>query len=112
MVDSILSPEDQLSPFDRAIALDSSMVAALVHPMEIALLHGRRDELRNYIRLNQAAGGSDRGMTVAEELVWGSADDIPETMARAFEGGVPLDLSIAAAVQNNPGNVPGDPLGV
>ena len=69
-----LSPDELLEPFERAIEMDSSLVAALIHPMEIALRKGDREAFEQYLAMTRASGGSDRGYPLIAEALWGPED--------------------------------------
>jgi tetratricopeptide (TPR) repeat protein len=71
-----LPPDEQRAPFDRVLALDSSFVSALLHPLEIALVSGDRELFNRYFQLIEAQGGNDRGLGLARHVVWG--DDAAE----------------------------------
>ena len=106
MTDGFLSPEEQLEPFDRALALDSSMVAAMIHPMEISLLHVDRERFERYFALNEAAGGDDRGYDRVAQVAWGSTDEARDVIDSLFTGGIPVDIAVTVAVLHNPAVVP------
>jgi hypothetical protein len=71
-VSMILSLEEQVEPFDRAIALDSGMAVALVHPSEIALMMGDRQRFERYRRAMREAGGTDDRGPIISRALWGT----------------------------------------
>jgi serine/threonine-protein kinase len=99
----LLSPDEEMEPFDRAIALDSSYVTALVHPMEISLRAGKQDLFRTYLSLTLDAGGSDRGLPLAEAAVWGDSASSAAAWDSLFETNMSAaQMALAAALTSAP----------
>jgi hypothetical protein len=51
-----LSLEELAEPVERLLAVDSTMTAGLVHPIEVALQFGDRDRFERYLGLAEATG--------------------------------------------------------
>jgi tetratricopeptide (TPR) repeat protein len=73
-----ISKRDRLAPFDRAIALDSSYLPAVLHPLEYSL---DLDELERFDRLTRLFLSHDstsrhgRALHITRDLVRGSPED-------------------------------------
>lgn len=73
-----ISKRDRLAPFDRAIALDSSYLPAVLHPLEYSL---ELDELERFDRLTRLYLSHDstsrhgRALRITRDLVRGSPED-------------------------------------
>jgi tetratricopeptide (TPR) repeat protein len=73
-----ISKPDRLEPFDRAIALDSSYLPAVLHPLEYLLDLDELDRFDRYARLYLAHDSTSRHGLAVEltwDLVLGSAED-------------------------------------
>lgn len=67
------TPEEIRAPFDRVIALDSSLTPAALHPAEMAIAYRDSIMVERYLGVIQRAGSEDeaRAYRVAADLGWG-----------------------------------------
>jgi serine/threonine-protein kinase len=102
----LLAPADLLPPFDEAVALDSSMVAALIHPMELSLLVGDREAFQRYHRLVMESLGSDRGYGLIERAIWAPLDEARLAVdSLSTLNATTLILGIGIALRQEPSRV-------
>jgi len=66
-------PEEIRAPFDRVIALDSSLTPAALHPAEMAIAYRDSALLDRYIEVMRRAGSEDeaRAYRTAADIGWG-----------------------------------------
>jgi len=90
------APAEILAPFDRAIRLDTSVAATLIHPLEVALANQDRRAFEHYLPLLAAAAPADIWrFQRSAEAVWGPADSVAPALAALYRGG-PYPLLIGA----------------
>ncbi|MHB1330322.1 MAG: hypothetical protein ACYC2K_19150, partial [Gemmatimonadales bacterium] len=67
------TPDEIRAPFDRVIALDSSLTPAALHPAEMAIAYRDSALLDRYIGVMRRAGSDDeaQGYQAAADLAWG-----------------------------------------
>lgn len=73
-----ISTRDGLEPFDRAIALDSSYLPAVLHPLEYSLELDELERFDRYARLYIAHDSTSQhalALALTRDLVGGSAED-------------------------------------
>jgi tetratricopeptide (TPR) repeat protein len=73
-----ISKRDRLAPFDRAIALDSSYLPAVLHPLEYSLEFDELERFDGYARLYLAYDSTSQhalALALTRDLVRGSAQD-------------------------------------
>ncbi|MGH7593067.1 MAG: protein kinase domain-containing protein [Gemmatimonadales bacterium] len=63
-----LPPAELIAPFDRVIALDSTLAAAAIHPMEVAIEEKDTVLARKYLHVFQAAHAEDEARGASEAL--------------------------------------------
>lgn len=87
-----LAPAQLLAPFDRVLALDSSLTPAAIHPIEVALFLGDSTLARQYVRVLEAAdaGAEVARATAALAILGGGTDD--EQVARFRALGPPSGM--------------------
>jgi serine/threonine-protein kinase len=101
-----LSPAEQIAPFDEAIRLDSSLVAALVHPMEIMLLEGDREGYERYAAVVAEAGRTDPRYPRLARVLWGEPDEQRAAIDSLSGTGNDIVHALAAAIYNKPDILP------
>jgi tetratricopeptide (TPR) repeat protein len=73
-----ISKRDRLAPFERAIALDSSYLPAVLHPLEYSLELDELERFDRYARLYLAYDSTSQhalALALTRDLVRGSAED-------------------------------------
>jgi tetratricopeptide (TPR) repeat protein len=73
-----IAKRDRLAPFERAIALDSTFLPALLHPLEYALDLNELDRFDRYARLylsHDSTAEYALALRLVRDLVLGSAED-------------------------------------
>ncbi len=90
-------PSELLEPFDRVIALDSSLTPAAIHPIEIAIANRDTELLTRYVEVLRAAGSNDEvtRAALAAEVLTGETAALGSLME---QGGALLSLAAIQAL--------------
>jgi tRNA A-37 threonylcarbamoyl transferase component Bud32/tetratricopeptide (TPR) repeat protein len=89
-----LPPDDLREPFDRVLALDSSLAPAAIHPMELAVSSGDTALLRRYEVVFRSAG-SESELTRASQVRRALAGDDSAFVAM-FDNPIGAGLALAS----------------
>ncbi len=95
-----LAPEALRSPFDRVLALDSSLTSAAIHPIELAMAEGNTALVQRYLHVLRAGGDSAGVIRTETALAFLGGQDslaallaqpvplLPSLLVRAYTGRV------------------------
>ena len=94
-----MSPEDLQAPFDRVLALDSSLAPAAIHPLEVTLERQDTARYRAYMQVLEKAGatGELARFRPAGDIVFSPQPLDSAAVARLFSGNR-QDASFSAVV--------------
>ena len=97
-----LPPGDLVAPFDRVLALDSTLTAAAIHPMEVALEQNDTVLGKRYLKVFQAAHADDEARGASEAMaVLRGADTGFASMMSVSAGG--MRIAALTATARSPG---------
>jgi len=68
-----LESDQRFEPFNQALALDSSFVSMLMHPLEMAFAQGDTARFHQYLNLIEARSAETRDFPAIESSVWGDS---------------------------------------
>jgi serine/threonine-protein kinase len=93
------APQQIFAPFDEAIKLDTTLAAAFIHPLEVALASDDRAAFDRYRPMLAAAAPGDLWrFDRSAEAVWGPPDSVAPAIAALYHGGAyPLLMGATAA---------------
>ncbi len=97
--------EQQVAPFDRALALDSSFIATLIHPIERSGQTNQLDKLENYARMYLAHDSTSldgQAMLAAYDLVRTRDSDPAPAYARLASLSRRTLVEVMLILQDNP----------
>jgi serine/threonine-protein kinase len=97
-----MPPDSLRAPFDRVLALDSTLTAAAIHPMEVALEEHDTVLGKRYLKVFQAAHADDEAKGASEAMaVLRGADTGFASMMTASAGG--MRVAALTATARSPG---------
>jgi tRNA A-37 threonylcarbamoyl transferase component Bud32/tetratricopeptide (TPR) repeat protein len=97
-----IPPAEQVAPFDRVLALDSTLTAAAIHPVEVAITERDTFLLKKYLHVFQAANADVEAGGASESLaILRGADTGYSSLLTASTGG--MRIAALTAVATSPG---------